>query len=82
MNDILAIVVVGLLSDLLLRELPNHFEAEFDYDGHLHCFKDSSSDAAKPGPTNNTNSKAFSSPEKQLFHNRSFAAETDGSMGR
>jgi len=40
MNDILAIVVLCLLSDALLRELPTHFEPEFDYDAHLQYFKE------------------------------------------
>ena len=41
MNDILAIVFVCLLSDTLLRELPAHYEPDFDYDAHLRCFKES-----------------------------------------
>lgn len=40
MNDILATVLVSLLSDVLLRELPTHFEPDFDYEAHLRCFKD------------------------------------------
>ena len=44
MNDILAIVFVCLLSDTLLRELPAHFESDFDYDAHLRCFKESGID--------------------------------------
>lgn len=35
MNDILAIIMVCLLSDTLLRELPTHFEPDFDYEAHL-----------------------------------------------
>ena len=44
MNDILAIVLVSLLSDTLLRELPTHFEPEFDYEAHLQFFKEAGSD--------------------------------------
>jgi len=44
MNDILAIVFVCLLSDTLLRELPAHFETNFDYEEHLRCFKESGND--------------------------------------
>ena len=35
MNDILAIIMVCLLSDTLLRELPTHYEPDFDYEAHL-----------------------------------------------
>ena len=35
MNDILAIVVVCLLSDTLVRELPTHFDEEADYDSFV-----------------------------------------------
>jgi len=47
MNDILAIIVTCLLSDTLTRELPTHFEPEFDYDAHLQQFKEQSGDNAK-----------------------------------
>ena len=40
MNDILAVVLVCLLSDTLLRELPAHFEADFDYEAHLKSMKE------------------------------------------
>ena len=42
MNDILATVLVSLLTDVLLRELPTHFEPDFDYEAHLRCFKEES----------------------------------------
>ena len=35
MNDILAIVVVCLLSDTLVRELPTHFDEEVDYESFV-----------------------------------------------
>ena len=40
MNDILAIVLVCLLSEAMTRELPAHFEPEMDYENHLKCFKE------------------------------------------
>lgn len=41
MNDILAIVLVCLLSDTLLRELPTHYQPDMDYELHLSRFKES-----------------------------------------
>ena len=35
MNDILAMVVVCLLSDTMVRELPTHYEEEVDYEGFV-----------------------------------------------
>ena len=35
MNDILAIVVVCILSDTLVRELPTHYDDEADYEGFV-----------------------------------------------
>ena len=39
MNDILATLMVCVLSETLIRELPTHYEPEFDYEGHLQTFK-------------------------------------------
>ena len=38
MNDILALCVVCLLSDTLVRELPTHFDEEVDYDGFVNKY--------------------------------------------
>ena len=43
MSDILGTILVCLLSDTLIRELPTHYEPEFDYDAHLRYFKEKSS---------------------------------------
>ena len=40
MSDILATILICLLSETLIRELPTHFEHEFDYDGHLKHLKE------------------------------------------
>jgi len=43
MSDILGTVLVCLLSETLTRELPTHYEPDFDYEQHLRYFKHKSS---------------------------------------
>ena len=44
MSDILATVVICLLSEIHIKELPSFFEPDFDYDKYFEHLKESTSD--------------------------------------